>query len=152
MRGRETLILGAILVLLSIVSCIPRSSSTAPVTSTLGHGAVVRLHEVPIPEGPTAPSFERGAEAGDTSLRPLERVTQYVPTPLPLPLEQPANCEFGGNLVVTFVDGFELIYGPCTRPGSIDRLWAAMEFVIEHGQCAPGCGPNGVNAPQAEQP
>jgi len=145
------LIAGVILVLFMIASCTPRSSSTPPVTSTTGHGAVVRLQELPIPEGTTPPSFERGAEAGDRLVRPLERVAEYIPAPLPLPLEQPANCEFGGNLVVSFVDGFELTYGPCTRPASIDRLWAAMEFVIEHGQCAPGCGPNGVNAPQAGQ-
>jgi hypothetical protein len=107
------------------------------------HGAVVGLQLVPIPEGPAAPSFERSAPVGDKFVRPLERVQAYMPDSFPTPLEQPADCIGGGNLVVTFADGFELTYGPCTRPASINRLWAGMIDVLDHGQCAPRCGPRG---------
>ena len=111
------------------------------------HGAVVRLQLIPIPEGPTAPSFERDAVPGDKSVRPLKSVGQYVPDPLPAPIQQPKSCSFGGNLVVTFADGFKLTYGPCKRPASINRLWAGMIYVLEDGNCAPKCGPGGSAGP-----
>lgn len=111
------------------------------------HGPVVRLQLIPIPEGPTAPSFERDAPSGDRSVRPLKQVQEYLPVPFPPPLEQPENCNMGGNLVVTFADGFEFTYGPCKRPSSINRLWAGMVYVVDDGQCAPTCGPGGSAGP-----
>jgi hypothetical protein len=35
-------------------------------------------------------------------------------------------CDMGGNLVVSFDDGEQVSYGPCTRPPSIDLLWKRM--------------------------
>jgi hypothetical protein len=90
----------------------------------------VRLEIVPIPEGPPAPVFERDAAPAHQWVRPLSDV-KYIPSPLPEPLEQPADCEFGGDLVVTFEDGAELRYGPCRRPPAIDQLWAGMVYVID---------------------
>lgn len=70
-----------------------------------------------------------------------------MPVPLPTPLEQPASCNLGGNLFVTFADGFKFTYGPCRRPSSINRLWAGMIYVLDNGQCAPNCGPGGLAGP-----
>lgn len=84
-----------------------------------------------------------------TYLQPLEPVEQYIPDPLPAPLDQPADCRFGGSLVVTLADGLKLTYGPCRRPPSINSLWAAMIYVMGHGECSPHCGPNGEAPPQA---
>lgn len=64
------------------------------------------------------------------------------------PLEQPADCSFGGgDLVVTFEDGSELRYGPCRRPASIKQLWAGMVYVIDDGECSPRRGPGGAFRP-----
>lgn len=82
----------------------------------------------------------------------LGLVEPYIPDPLPLPSDQPNDCEIGGNMVVTFLDGTTLTYGPCERPASIDRLWAAMIFEIGHSQCASRCGPDGEPPPQTTKP
>jgi hypothetical protein len=86
-------------------------------------------------------------EASDDSVIPLDRVRGYIPSPLPEPIDQ--GCDMGGNLVVTFSDHFKLSYGPCERPASITRLWAAMIYEVSHGQCVPHCGPDGEPAPQS---
>jgi len=135
----------AVVLALFAAGCTSGPSQTS--LSTDSHGAVVRLQLIPIPEGPMGPSFERNAPAGDKWVRPLEQVQEYMPVPFPAPLEQPAGCNLGGNLVVTFADGFQLTYGPCTRPPSIDRLWAGVIYVLEHGHCAPKCGPGGSTGP-----
>jgi hypothetical protein len=118
-----------------------RSFPAPTSTQSNSHGAVVGLQLVPIPEGRSAPSFERSAPAGNKFVRPLDTVREYMPDPFPTPLDQPADCIAGGNLVVTFADGFKLTYGPCSRPTSINRLWAGMIYVLDHGRCAPNCGP-----------
>jgi hypothetical protein len=71
----------------------------------------------------------------------LDTVRRYIPDPLPAPLKQPEDCSFGGNLVMTLADGTAVTYGPCLRPASVNRLWAAMVYVMTRGDCAPGCGP-----------
>ncbi len=147
----KTLVAAAILGVLA-ASCTgapehERSFPSPTSTQSNSHGAVVRLQLVPIPEGPTAPSFERNAPVGDKFVRPLERVQAYIPDPFPTLLEQPADCTVGGNLAVTFADGFRLTYGPCSRPASINRLWARMIHVLDHGRCAPNCGPGGLEGP-----
>ncbi len=111
------------------------------------HGPVTQLRLVPIPEGNPAPVFRRGVLTGDVRVQPLKLVWNYVPKTFPAPMQQPANCDFGGNLLVTFVDGFDIVYGPCKRPASINRLWAGMIYVLEDGACAPKCGPGGTQGP-----
>jgi hypothetical protein len=111
------------------------------------HGGIVRVELVPIPEGNPAPSFEISPPSGDPRARPLGDVRSYIPEPLPGPLAQPDDCSFGGDLVVTFADGSKVRYGPCERPGAINRLWAAMTYVLTP-DCAPHCGPNGEPPPQ----
>ena len=142
---------------LIVASCtsVPHHTQLGPSdTSTVrdSHGGVSRLQLQSIPEGPASLSFERDAPSGNTVARPLDAVERYMPAPFPAPLEQPSNCDFGGNLVVTFADGFTRTYGPCERPDSINRLWAAMLFEITHGGCAPSCGPDGEPAPQDGDP
>jgi hypothetical protein len=102
------------LVCVFVVACTggPRSQHTTPVNPSRGHGAIVRLQMVPIPEGPTAPSFVSNAAPGDKFVRPLDTVRQYIPRPLPGPLVQPDGCNLGGDLVVTFADHSKLTYGP----------------------------------------
>jgi hypothetical protein len=99
---------------------------------------------VPIPEGPPAPVFERDAAPAHQWVRPLSDVSEYIPSPLPEPLEQPADWGSGGDLVVTFEDGAELRYGPCRRPHAIDQLWAGTVYAIDNGECVPRCGPAGT--------
>jgi len=125
----------------------PSVPEPSPPTTVEGHGAVVRLEIVPIPEGPPAPVFERDAAPAHQWVRPLSDASEYIPSPLPEPLEQPADCGFGGDLVVTFEDGAELRYGPCRRPPAIDQLWAGMVYVIDNGECVPRCGPGGAFGP-----
>ena len=43
----------------------------------------------------------------------IDRFRTYVPEPFPEPLDQPGDCDAGGDLVATFQDGSELSYGPC---------------------------------------
>lgn len=145
----KALIAASILVLLG--SCTGAGDREHPLpadTSSIGrHGAVVRLQLVPIPEGPPAPSFERNAPAGDEWVRSLDKVQKYMPAHFPGPLEQPGGCNLGGDLIVTFADGFKLTYGPCVRPRSINGLWAGMVYVLDNGNCAPKCGPGGSPGP-----
>jgi hypothetical protein len=138
------------LVFLVSTACTNSDSSEidlpSPETAT-GHGAIIRLELIPVPEGPPGPVFARAAPLTDENLRPLREVRKYIPRPLPASLDQGSDCEFGGNLVVTFEDGHELTYGPCRRPPSIDHLWAGMLYVVSDGECVPTCGPGGVPGP-----
>ncbi len=119
-----------------LVGCTGSGSPTAQGTAassqvaTAGHGKIMRLQLLPIPEGPTSPVFVRGRE-GDKFTVDLSSVARYIPYPLPPPLDQ-GSCETGGNLVVTFADGYKLLYGPCRRPASINRLGAGMEHTLNH--------------------
>jgi hypothetical protein len=106
-------------------------------------GGIVRIELVAIPEGPPGPAFER---TPGTYSKPLTSIQQYIPDPLPAPLEQ-WPCSGGDDLVVTFEDGKEVTYGPCHRPPSIDHLCAEMIYVMENGRCAPRCGPGGTPGP-----
>ena len=145
------------LVLLSSAACtsgtngmpppdIPSSFSAEEATQ---HGDIVRLEIVPIPEGPPGPVFARGAlpSRGGRLVLPLRDAREYIPSALPASLNQGADCEFGGNLVVTFHDEYELTYGPCRSPPAIDHLWAGLIYVASKGECAPRCGPGGALGP-----
>ena len=143
----KTLVIVATLCVLA-TGCTSGHEHPFPDSSTGGsHGAVVQLQLVPFPEGPPLPLFKSNAPAGNKFVHPLASVDKYTPVPFPAPLTQPSNCDHGGNLVVTFADGFKLTYGPCSRPSSINRLWAGMISVIEHGKCAEMCGPGGTAGP-----
>ena len=134
---------------LSLVASACTSAVHQPPRS-VSDGAAVKLQILPIPEGPIGPAFVRGASTYDKTVRPMDAVAQYLPVPFPSQLDQPANCSFGGDLVATFADGTTITYGPCNRPASINRLWAAMIYAMGNGQCAPRCGPNGEAAPQTQ--
>ncbi len=120
-----------------LVGCTGSGSPTAEGTAassqvaTAGHGKIMSLQLAPIPEGPMSPIFRRDARASERFTVVLRSVARYIPHPLPPPLDQ-GSCETGGNLVVTFADGYKLAYGPCRRPASIDRLWAGMEHTLNH--------------------
>jgi hypothetical protein len=129
---------------------VPPSPLPSEVQTLPANASVVQLQVVPVPEGPTM-IFKRDAVANRVmSVVPLARVERYIPTPMPLPLDQPAGCDGGANLVVTFADGTDIAYGPCERPDSIDRLWAAMTFVFGRGQCGTRCGPDAEPPPQID--
>jgi len=106
---------------------------------------IVRIQMEPVPEGPVAPGFVLHPKA-DPMTKPLSEIQQYIPSPLPEPLDQGPDCRFGGNLVVTFSDGSQVVYGPCQLPDSINHLWAEMMYVIDP-KCAPHCGPGGIPGP-----
>jgi hypothetical protein len=101
-------------------------------------GPIVVVKTEPYPEGPPAPPFL--LSAGPNQL-PIRKILRFIPRPLPEPLDQGFNCGFGGNLTIAFEGCARVVYGPCHRPASINRLWARMVFVITDGGCAPGCGP-----------
>lgn len=114
-------------------------------TNLTAHGGIQRLQLVPIPEGPISSAFERMPASSES--RSLSLLRSYIPDPLPAPVYQGPTCHLGGNLVITFDDGFRLTYGPCRRPRSINRLWAAVIYVLDNGACAPRCGPGGAPGP-----
>ena len=62
-----------------------------------------------IPEGPPFPGVE------------LAEIRQYIPDPLPAPLIQ-GFCQYGGSVTVYLGNCRKVVYGPCRRPVSIDRL------------------------------
>ena len=101
-------------------------------------GPIVYVRIEPVPEGPNAPPFVLDPGPDQLSIRMIRR---FIPRPLPEPLDQGFDCGFGGNLTVAFEGGARLVYGPCRRPESIDRLWAEMVRVITEGACEPVCGP-----------
>lgn len=136
------------------VSCTGTSNEAPPSPLPSGpqtlpaHASITELRIEPVPEGPSM-AFKRDAQADRMiSVLPLDRVEEYIPGPLPSPLDQPGDCELGGNLVVSFSDGSDLTYGPCERPASVDQLWAGMVFAYSKGQCLPRCGPDGELPPQ----
>ena len=144
-RGVAALVCG-----LSLAGCTDQGTEHFP-TPAVPEAALVRLEIVGVPEDAPPPVFERHV-SGESALPriPLSRVRKYVPTPFPSPVDQPNDCVMGGDLVATFADGTKLSYGPCVRPDSINRLWAAMMYAI-HPPCAPACGPNGESPPQMER-
>ena len=144
-------VLGAVLALGAANACTsnrvnePLSQGTPHSTA---RSAAVSLEQMPIPEGVAIPGFG----GGPASQKELAKVRPYMRAFFPAPLTQPAGCNVGGDIIVTFKDGSKYVYGPCARPASIDRLWAAMEFVASHGHCAPRCGPNGEPPPESRSP
>jgi hypothetical protein len=112
--------------------------------SASANGGVVRVEFRAVPEGPTSPPFERVPTAQNSV--PIALIQRFIPDPLPAPLNQ-WPCHVGGDLVVTLGKGTQIIYGPCHRPASIDRLWAEMIYVMSNGRCAPNCGPGGAKGP-----
>jgi hypothetical protein len=115
----------------------PRCTHLCGTHPTRG-GPIVYVKIEPVPEGPIAPSFVLDPGPDQLSIRMIRR---FIPRPLPEPLDQGLNCEFGGNLTIEFEAGARLVYGPCHRPESIDRLWTEMVRVITDGACEPVCGP-----------
>jgi hypothetical protein len=134
---------------LAFAACTSPTSVEHVPTPTAPQGALVKLELVPIPEGVSL-SFERHPPGDNMSVRPLGLVRPYIPGAFPPPLDQPEGCTIGGDLVATFADGSKLSYGPCARPESINRLWAATVFEVDGGSCAPACGPNGEPPPQID--
>ena len=103
----------------------------------LSANRVVELRIQPVPEGPMPAMFQRSPSPGALA---ISTVLQSVPTPLPHPAWQ-FGCSTRGDLLVTLDDGRVITYGPCRRPASINRLWAAMMTAATHGACRPRCGP-----------
>jgi hypothetical protein len=134
---------------LALAACTSQTTDHFP-TPAVPEGAVARLEIVGVPEGAPPAIFERHVSAdGPWQQKLLSLVRKYLPRLFPRPLDQPDDCSIGGDLVATFADGTKLSYGPCVRPDSINRLWAAMMYAI-HPPCAPACGPNGEPPPQIE--
>ncbi len=77
------------------------------------NGGVVAVDMRPFPEGPPFPGVE------------LAEIKQFIPDPLPAPLNN-WFCQYGGNLIIYLGHGREVVYGPCRRPASIDRLLDEM--------------------------
>jgi hypothetical protein len=95
----------------------------------------------PNPEGPPGPVFTRDAEGDRGSLsRPLSAIGQVHPDPFPHTVWQGFNCQIGGDLIVTLLDGTQVAYSPCRRPSSIDELWTHVLDVFTNGECRPRCG------------
>jgi len=112
--------------------------------STSADGGVAEIGIQPIPEGPPGPVFAR--TPARQGVRSLALIEAYIPDPLPAPLNQ-WFCRQGGDLTVALGNGRQVIYGPCYRPASIDRLWAEIVYVDSTGKCAPKCGSGGTHGP-----
>lgn len=113
------------------------------------HRAAIKSVEVqPDPEGPPGPVFTRAPDPDRGALsQPFSAIAEFIPDPLPHSVWQGFNCEFGGDLIVTLLDGSQVVYGPCRRPLSIDELWAHLLDVYSDGECRPRCGPGGLTGP-----
>ena len=117
------------LVLLGISALGPlRTVFNHPIPAS-ANGGVVRIELQPVPEGPTI-SFERAPSFQGS--KPLSLIGGSIPDPLPPQLGQWA-CHFGTDLVVTFGNGTQAVYGPCRRPASINRLWGLILVVTSIG-------------------
>jgi hypothetical protein len=92
-----------------------RHGERGPIRSRIVDGVLIQAY----PEGPPARPFERFPTGGAL---PLSEIEQFIPTPLPRPLDQ-QGCDVGGYLVISFANGTQIRYGPCVRPPAIDRLW-----------------------------
>jgi hypothetical protein len=84
--GRAVITVASIAML---VGCTGSGSPTAQGTAasshiaSTGHGRIMRLQLLPIPEGPTSPVFKRGARTRERFTVPLSSAAQYIPHPLP---------------------------------------------------------------------
>ena len=108
------------------------------------NGGVVAIALSPFPEGPGEAVFERNPSSRTS--RPLSLIDQFIPDPLPPPMNN-WGCSIGGNMIVSLGYRTQITYGPCRRPASIDHLWAEMVYVETDGRCAPRCAPDGRPGP-----
>jgi hypothetical protein len=106
---------------------------------------IIRVQLIPVPEGPLVPTFE--LHPSHPYARPLSEIAGYIPVLLPTPLVQAPACRYGGDLKVTIEDGHSITYGPCSRPDSINHLWAGIMDLLDHGSCEPKCGPGDMPGP-----
>jgi hypothetical protein len=106
---------------------------------------IVSLDIEPYPEGSPFPAFQR--IPSEPGARPLTLVEDFIPIPLPAPTRYQGSCRSGGHLVIKLANGRTISYGPCTRPSSIDHLWAHMVDIRSNGTCRPRCGPGGEVIP-----
>ena len=121
-----------------LVGCDPQ----ATVSQSADLDDIRRVRIEAIPEGPPAPPFSR-MPAG--SGKPLGRILDFIPIPLPDPI--PQSCGSGGTLTVELFDGTQISYGPCERPLEIERLWWHILDVLSEGECRPNCWAGGESPP-----
>ena len=126
MKSRLALLL-ALVAAMSLGLVVVRPGPLSPVffqpIPVASNGGVVEVDLLPVPEGPSV-SFKRVATTVGGTV-PLGPADQFIPDPLPPPLFQ-WLCNRGGNMVVILGSGKQVTYGPCFRPGSINRLWAQL--------------------------
>ena len=77
---------------------------------------VVTIRTTPYPEGPQFPAVTRGSSSN------ADAIFAQLPDPLPKPLPQGRNCQFGNITSLSLDNGEVINYGPCRRPESIDAL------------------------------
>jgi hypothetical protein len=108
----------------------------------------------PVPEGPTAPVFvddPRSVEFVRDEFD-LDELRSAIPDPLPATLDQ-VNCEFGGNPVITTMDGRTIAYGPASARRRSPLLWSRfleIRRTVSAGQTAgraEGKGPDHARVP-----
>jgi hypothetical protein len=87
------------------------------------NGGVTEIDLQPVPEGPAVSFMRAPTQAG--GVFPLAPIARLIPDPLPPPQFQ-WLCDQGGDLIVHLGNGKEVVYGPCYRPASIDRLWSEI--------------------------
>jgi len=93
------------------------------------------------PAGPPQRAFTRDTEPFS---QPIGPIVHAIPPTLPHPVWQGVGCGGGTRLLVTFVDGSSVTYGPCRYPIGILPLYAGVLSVETGGACEPACGPNGM--------
>ncbi len=108
---------------LGIIGFGPLTPVIHPPVPIAENGGVTEVDLIPAPEGPPL-AFRRVATTAG-GVRPLSPAERFIPDPLPAPLFQ-WLCDRGGNMVVILGNGKQVIYGPCYRPASINRLWAEL--------------------------
>jgi hypothetical protein len=84
--------------------------------------AVVQVSAYPWP-GDAEDGLSAGLEPGADV--PLSEIEGAIPDPLPDPIER-QTCNSGAIVEIIFENGETVTYGPCNRPGSIERLRIAI--------------------------
>lgn len=94
----------------------PQPSTPIPTAADLPASAddVSRIPIAPFPEGPVI-EFDQN----DLSARPY---FEMLPESLPVPSEQPPDCNIGSVVILELGSGGRVDYGPCVRPASIEKI------------------------------
>jgi len=117
MRMLLTVTLGSAALALAVAACGGSSGS-----------AVVKVSTFPWPEGPGPVVAAIRSVPG--IYVPLSKIKAAIPKTWPK--NPPQTCRYGAKVQIALKDGRTFAYGPCNRPGSIERLRLALIKAARH--------------------